>query len=140
MYSRILIPINSAETIHLLIPKLRALNSHLLDSTITLLYVQTLVYNTAVGLDAVVVTPDVEPEGILILDGACRLFKRMRLSCRKVLRTGDPVEEIYQYAAHKMFDLIVVERREKGLLESLLFTRVSDELVKKASTHVLVLK
>lgn len=144
MYRKILIPISNSLTVSTLIPELESLSPHLLDSTITLLHVQIPIYNTAVGMEAAVVTPGVEAqleqEGLLILEQARRLLMQMEIPCQTVLKTGDAVQEICHYAEEELFDLIVVGRREKGLLESLLLTSVSDKLVQKAPTHVLVLK
>lgn len=140
MPGKILIPINTEQSVDKLLNELKFLNPLLLNSHITLLYVQTLVYNTAVGLDAVVVTPEVEPEGLRILERGRESLEKMKLCCQTALKTGNPVQEIVQYAAKERIDLIILCRREQGLLESLLFSNMSDELIEKAATNILVVK
>lgn len=140
MHSEVLIPINSRRMMDALIEKLGQLNGLLVESSITLLYVQTLVYDTTLGLEAVVVAPGVEGKGWSILDQACQALKAKGLSCKAVLKTGEPVQEICDYAAEERMDLIVVCRREQGPFENLLFADTSEELVERAPAHVLVLK
>ena len=145
MYSNILVAIGNSLTVSTLMQELESLRPYLLDSTVILFHVQVpVVYHTAVGIEPAVVASDIEAqmeqEGVMILEQAQRLLMEMQIPCRTVLRTGDPVKEICRYAEEESVELIIVGRREKGLLESLLLTSVSDKLVQKASAHVLVLK
>jgi len=144
MYRRILVPIDNSETLSSAITEVASFSSELKDCTITLLHVEVPIHNLAVGPGVVPMSNNIEEqlehEGREILSQATHSFRAYNIEPRVVLKRGDPANEICRYAEAEDIDLIVVGRRDKGLLEKFFLGSVSQKVVQNAPCHVLVLK
>jgi len=144
MYNRILVPMDSSETLRSVVTQVAAISSGWKDCTITLLHVEIPVYNTSLGTGVMPMSDNLEAleqqEGRLILDKAAHWFGMYNVEPRVVLKRGDPAMEICRYAEEEHTDLIIVGKRDKALLEKLFLGSVSQKVVQNAPCHVLVLK
>ncbi|MFD1675737.1 universal stress protein [Alicyclobacillus fodiniaquatilis] len=144
MYRRILVPVDDAETMDVIMHEVFQMCEENKNRVITLFHVLRPVNSLGVGTGYVVnssdVQADLEQEGYQILEQARKRLFTVGVEPKLVLKWGDPAHEISQYAEHEKIDLIVVGNKDKGLLEKLLSSSVSQKVVQEASTHVLVVK
>jgi nucleotide-binding universal stress UspA family protein len=144
MYKHILVPVDSSETASSVMAEAIELQAKCTDCTLTLMHVQTPVYQLSAGMNMAVpvsgVLDRVEEEARDVLKDSSRWLDERGIVHRSVLMRGDPAHEICRYAEEETVDLIVVGRRDKGLLEKLLLGSVSTKVVQNAPSHVLVVK
>jgi nucleotide-binding universal stress UspA family protein len=144
MYKHILVPVDSSEAASSVMAEAMALHAECTDCTFTLMHVQAPVYEHSGGMGLAVpvsgMRDRIEEEAHDVLKDASRWLDERGIVHGSVLMRGDPAHEICQYAEEEAVDLIVVGRRDKGLLEKLLLGSVSTKVVQNAPSHVLVVK
>jgi len=79
-----------------------------------------------------------EEEIIRHLEPAGIQLRAAGISCKPIIRFGDPATEIIAFADEGHFDLVVIDRRGRGAAGKLLLRSVSDRVVKAASCPVTV--
>jgi len=75
-----------------------------------------------------------------ILEKACYQLGQHGLDAKKVMRTGDPVEQILEYAHSNQIDMLVCGSQGMGNITGWLLGSISRELVLRAPCSVLVVR
>ncbi len=72
------------------------------------------------------------------LGATCATLRAAGITCSKMVRFGDPADEIVRLAEEGGFDMIVMGRRGRGPVAKLLLGSVSEKVVRSASCAVAV--
>jgi nucleotide-binding universal stress UspA family protein len=145
MYNRILVSIADSETMDSLLQDVEWIAAENSDCRFTLFHVLIPLHNNigaAIGfpVDAGEVQARLEQEGHEILHEARHRLMTVGIEPRTILKWGDPADEICRYAESEQIDLTIVGSKDKGLLDKLLFSSVSQKVVQDAPSRVLVVK
>jgi nucleotide-binding universal stress UspA family protein len=69
---------------------------------------------------------------------ACESLRAAGISCRPIVRFGDPASEILELVRDSEFDVAVMGRRGRGRVAKALLGSVSEKVVREASCPVTV--
>jgi nucleotide-binding universal stress UspA family protein len=78
--------------------------------------------------------------GRKIVDEAASIFESLGKEVNRVIRLGDPADEICDYAEENNIDMIVLADKGHGGVKRFLLGSISDKVVRHADTSVLVVK
>jgi nucleotide-binding universal stress UspA family protein len=130
MYEKILVSIDDSDTTGAVVNEVISIGMARRDHVFTLLQVVREVENIGDGAG----------EATELLHGARQRLLEHEIQSTTVLRRGDPADEICRYAEDEQVDLVIVGSKDRGLLEKLFISDVSQKVVRNAPSHVLVVK
>lgn len=78
--------------------------------------------------------------GRKMINEAASIFESLGLDVNRVIRLGDPANEICEYAEENNIDMIVLADKGRGGVTRFLLGSISDKVVRHAETSVLVVK
>ncbi len=138
MFSRILVPVDGSRYAENAIRHASDLAGKY-GSSVTLIHVvATRVY--AMAEVGVLISKDLEKEGMEILRKSQELASSLGISANTRLVSGVPAEEILRFAESEKFDLIVMGSRGLSEVKAFLLGSVSDKVSHHARCPVLIVR
>jgi nucleotide-binding universal stress UspA family protein len=143
MFSRILFPTDFSECANKVLEYLEDFKKAGLEEVILVRVINlNRVTGVSSGFDIESWIRDEEEKSEKMLQELVELLKKREIKARYVspIPVGDPVTEIIKVAEKEKFSLILMGSRGKGILKEILLGSVSEGVVRRATTPVLIVK